>query len=245
MTKLNQLIAVEKGVRSKTTRELTEAHRLSQNADVLSGVTRTYQPRDDDGERLPGESTLVQVTVEDLNERVRKTLTRLFDVTATKDRANTVAVANVKVDGQVLLADVPVTYLLFLEKQLVGLRTYVLKLATLDPAFKWEAAPEAGEGRWRTAPVNTTKTKKVPKTMVLYEATKEHPAQVTSYTEDVVIGDWTTVRFSGAVTQERKQELLERVDKLAEAVKFAREEANGTDVSDFKVGDDVFDYLFE
>jgi hypothetical protein len=45
------------------------------------------------------------------------TLTRLFDVTPTKDWANCEARADVKVDGRVLVPDVPVAYLLFLEKQ--------------------------------------------------------------------------------------------------------------------------------
>ena len=39
-------------------------------------------------------------------------------------------------------------------------------------------------------------------------------------------------------------ELLERVEKLQHAVKFAREEANNTEVSDQRVGAAVFDYLF-
>lgn len=249
MTQLNQIIAVEKGVRSKTTRELTDAHRATQTPDRLSGITRTYQPRDEDGEKLPGESTLVQETVEQLNERVADTLTRLFDVTATKDWANADAAADVVVLGDddvpdFILEDVPVTYLLFLEKELEKVRTYVAKLPTLDPAFKWEPAPTAGEGVWRTVPVVTTKTKKVPKAHVLYPHSDKHPAQVQAYTEDVVIGDWTTVRFSGAVTQERRQELLERVDRLVQAVKFAREEANTETVEDVKVGKQVFDYLF-
>ena len=45
-------------------------------------------------------------------------LTRLFDVTLTKDTANCTARADVKIGDSVLLPAVPVTYLLFLEKQL-------------------------------------------------------------------------------------------------------------------------------
>jgi hypothetical protein len=39
-------------------------------------------------------------------------------------------------------------------------------------------------------------------------------------------------------------ELLERVEALQTAVKFAREEANGTTVTDQHVGEAVFGYLF-
>jgi len=38
--------------------------------------------------------------------------------------------------------------------------------------------------------------------------------------------------------------LLARVEKLQEAVKFAREEANSIEVEDQKVGATFFDYLF-
>ena len=38
--------------------------------------------------------------------------------------------------------------------------------------------------------------------------------------------------------------LLERVEKLQQAVKFAREEANNTEVTDQKVGAAIFGYLF-
>jgi hypothetical protein len=64
------------------------------------------------------------------------------------------------------------------------------------------------------------------------------------YYEDVVVGHLRTVKFSGALPATRIKELLDRVDKLQQAVKFAREEANNTEVTDVKVGERVFDYLF-
>lgn len=118
MTKLNQLIAVEKSVKSKSFQDLTEAHRAVQKATLLSGISRVYQPKDEEGEQLPPESTRVQVKAEEVLRDIAATLTRLFDVTATKDWANLHARADVTVDGRTLLRDVPVTYLLFVEKQL-------------------------------------------------------------------------------------------------------------------------------
>jgi hypothetical protein len=76
------------------------------------------------------------------------------------------------------------------------------------------------------------------------EATKEHPAQVQVYMEDVPVGDWTTVKFSGALPATRVREILGRVTALQEAVKFAREEANGAEVADQRAGEAVFRYLF-
>jgi hypothetical protein len=241
-TKLNQIVAVEAGVKAQATRNLTSAHRLSQQLAPLTGISRTYQPRTEDGEELPPESTRVQHTIEDINGEVRKTLERLFDVTATKDWANTKARADVEVDGDILLADVPVTYLLFLEKQLENLRTYTSKLPTLDPAQVW--VPDDQPGVRRTEPVQTTRTKKVPKSFELSPATDKHPAQVTSFTEDVIVGDWSTIHRSGTVTEARRAGLVERVEKLQAAVKYAREHANTVEVEDISTGAAVLGYIF-
>ncbi|GGJ26146.1 hypothetical protein GCM10010121_041590 [Streptomyces brasiliensis] len=209
---------------------------------MLAGISRTYQPKDEEGEQLPPESTRVQVKAEDVLRDTAVTLTRLFDVTATKDWANCTARADVKLDGRVLVADVPVSYLLFLEKQLVDLNAVVRKLPVLDASESWAQDPSTDS--WKTEPVRTLRTKKVPRNHVKAEATEKHPAQVEVYYEDVPVGYWTTVKFSGALPARRVNELLDRVEKLQQAVKFAREEANGTDVVDRRVGDAVFGYLF-
>ncbi|MFG1699073.1 hypothetical protein [Nonomuraea sp. NPDC049309] len=242
MTKLNQILAVEKGVKSDVQRKVTDAYSRIQKAPLLSGLSRTYQPIDDEGEQLPPESTRVQVQAEEVLKDVGTALTRLFDVTATKDWANCEAKADVVVDGEVLLENVPVTYLLFLEKQLGEVYAFVSKLPTLDPAETWTR--DEATDTWRTEPVKTTRTKKVPRNHVLAEATDKHPAQVQVYNEDVVVGYWTKIAFSGAMPQRRVNELLARVQKLQDAVKYAREEANGTEVVDRKIGDKVFAYLF-
>ena len=241
-TKLSQIIAIEKGVKSKSYAELTQAHHDVQKQPLLTGLSRTYQPKDEDGEQLPPESTRVQVKAEDVLRQIAAGLTRLFDVTATKDWANCVARADVVVEGTTLLRDVPVSYLLFLEKQLADLNTFVKKLPVLDAAESWTHDPSTD---WfRTEPVRTLRTKKVPRNHVKAEATDKHPAQVEVYYEDIAIGYWTQTKFSGALPAQRVNELVERVEKLSQAVKFAREEANTFEVTDQRVGDAVFGYLF-
>ncbi|MEV3855632.1 hypothetical protein AB0J38_15045 [Streptomyces sp. NPDC050095] len=241
-TKLNQIIAVEKGVKAKAHQDLTAAHHGLQKPALLAGIARTYQPKDEEGEQLPPESTRVQMRAEDVLRQTAKSLTRLFDVTATKDWANCEARADVSVDGQTLLSAVPVSYLLFLEKQLTDLNTFVRKLPLLDAAEAWTQDPSTDD--WRTEPVRTVRTKKVPRNHVKAEATEKHPAQVEVYFEDVPVGYWTTVKFSGALPARRVSQLLDRVEKLQQAVKFAREEANAAEVTDQSVGDPVFGYLF-
>ncbi len=242
VAKLNQIIAVEKGVKSKAQQDLTAAQHSLQKPALLAGISRTYQAKDEEGEQLPPESTRVQVRAEDVLRETAKTLTRLFDVTATKDWANCTARADVTVDGRVLVSEAPVSYLLFLEKQLADINAFVRKLPVLDASEAWMLDPSTDD--WKTDPVRTLRTKKVPRNHVKAEATDKHPAQVDVYYEDIPVGYWTTVKFSGALTARRVNELLERVEKLQQAVKFAREEANGAEVVDQRVGDAVFGYLF-
>jgi len=167
MAKLNQIIAVEKGIKSRSFQDLTEAHHAVQKPALLSGISRTYLAKDEEGEQLPPESTRVQTRAEDVLRQISTTLTRLFDVTATKDATNCVARADVVVDDRVLLADVPVTYLLFLEKQLTDLHTFVKKLPVLDAAESWVFNDSAD--CWSTEPVRTNRTKKVTRNHVMAE----------------------------------------------------------------------------
>jgi hypothetical protein len=242
MAKLNQIIAVEKGVKSRSFQELTEAHQQLQKPAVLSGISRTYRPKDEEGETLPPESTKVQIKSEEVIRTTIESLTKLFDVTATKDWTNIKARADIVVDGVTLLSQVPITYILFLEKQLTDMHTFIKKLPVLDASETWVF--DSAADCWATEPIQTLRTKKVPRNHVKAEATEKHPAQVDVYYEDVTVGFWRTVKFSGALQAKRVNELLERVEKLQQAVKFAREEANNTEAEDQKVGERFFNYLF-
>lgn len=242
MTKLNQVVAVEKTVKTKTATEIAEHQRALSAPNLLSGISRTYQPKDDEGEQLPPESTRVQVKAEDVLAGTATALTRLLDVTAAKDWTNCQARADIELDGSVLVPQVPVSYLLFLEKQLTELAGTVRRLPVLDPAEEWEL--DHNTGAYRTAEVQTVRQKKVPRNHTLAEATPQHPAQVQLWHEDVVAGTWKTVKFSGALPAARVKQIGERIDRLHTAVKFAREHANGAEVVDVRVGEDVFGYLF-
>lgn len=239
---LHQVLALEPGVRSRSGKALTDLHRKLSKEALLSGLARTYSPRDAEGERLPGESTKVQVKADEALTFAAKAFTEMFDTTATKDYGNLDATADVVVDGEVLVSQAPSTYLLWLEKQLVDLHTFVGKLPTLDPAKSWTYDPNSGS--FRTDTMVSTRTKKVPRNHVKAEATERHPAQVDVYYEDVIVGDWSTVAFSGALPADRVRELLSRVEKVQDAVKTARQAANTIDIEQVKVGETIFDYVF-
>lgn len=242
MAKLNQFIAIASGIENKSKTELTEAYHALQKPALLFGIARTYKPKDEDGEKLPAENTLLQARVEDILKETAAIMTRHFDIIATRDYANCNAFADVVIDDHKILERVPVPYLLFIEKRLVDIHTMVSKLPTLDPSEQW--APDPATRSYASKVVETIKTKKIPRNHVKAEATQHHPAQVETFHEDITVGHWTTQKFSGAITAERQKKILDRVVSLQRAVKFAREHANSIDVKEQKVGQPVFEFLF-
>jgi hypothetical protein len=241
-TRLSQLVAVEKPIKTEAYGTLSAVHHQVQKPPLLAGITRTYRPRDDEGELLPPESTRVQLRAIDAIGEVTQALARFYDVTATRDWANTTARADIKVAGATLLRDVPVPYLLFLEKQLQALHTFVEKLPVLDPSEEWMW--DQDKGVYRTPAYETQRSKKVPRNHVLAEATPQHKAQVEIIYEDIPVGTWTTVKYSGALPASHVKAILERVNALRDAVKFAREEANATEISQVRVAEPLLNYLF-
>jgi len=241
-TKLNQIIAVEKGTKERVHKETTAIYQSLGKTEPMQGISRTYQPLNEEGERLPAENKYVQVNVHSLLERIQEILTGLFDVTLTKETGNLKAVADVVVDGQTILSAVPVTYLLFLEKQLTDIRTVLGALPRLDPADRWEWDEQ--QGFYKSAVVQTARTKKVTEFVIAAPATDKHPAQVKEVTNDVLAGYWSTVKFSATMEPTDISRLVERTERLLKAVKFAREEANSVEVDQKKAGEAIFSYIF-
>lgn len=243
MSKLNQIVAVMNGKKTETERALTELHKKSQKSELFNGMRRYYKPLDDEGETLPPEVKNVQEDANEVLAEAANILGNLIDVVATQDTNNCQAKADVVVDGQVLLSDVPVTHLLFLEKQLIDFHTFVNKLPTLELNERWTWDEQTGE--WVSEHYQTNRTQKELKHKVLYEATHEHPAQVEKWTVDAVVGQWDIQKFSTAMPLARKKELASRVKKVQEAVKFARETANNMEVTQVKLADKLFGYLLK
>lgn len=242
MAKLNQIIAIVNGKKTKTDKAITEVYHNIQKPTMFEGIARSYKPSTEDGETFPPEKKLLQYKVNDAISEVSNALSELWDVTATQDWANCKAVASVKVDGNTLLMNVPVTHLLFLEKQLTNLHTFVSKLPILDSTEKWVYSEE--QDSYTSEESRTNKTKKVFRNHVKAEATDKFPAQVETYSEDIKIGEWATIKYSGAVPAKKKNEMLERINSLQEAVKFAREEANNFEVENQTVAQPILEFVF-
>lgn len=241
--KLNQVLATEKSIKAKATSELSEAYKKAQKPALFTGFTKNYTPRDEEGDGLPPEQKLVEVTTESLLKAAMARLIELYDITATKDLANCHARADVIVDGEKVLEQLPPPLLIFLEKQLVDFQTLVSTIPVLDPAETWTL--DESDGMHRSGVVTTTRTKKVQRALVLIAPTEHHPGQAEKITEDEIVGDWTTVKVSGAMPARAKARLLERVEVLLRAVKEAREEANTTSAPQVLLGRKVFDFLLQ
>jgi len=239
--KQHQVIAVEKGIKSRQHKFITAAYHLFTKPSFFDGFSKVFEKRNEDEADLPDETQLVQQQVEQMLQDIAEQNTEYWDIVAAKDHANCVAKADVVVGDTVLLTQVPATHLLFLEKQLVELQTALESVPVLDPAFDWTF--DVNSGLHKSEPKQTTKTRKVEEVLVLYPHTPEHPAQTKAITADKIIGTWRTVKHSGALTAPRKKMLLKRVRELVKAVKYAREEANEVEAPEKSVGSKVFDYL--
>lgn len=239
--KLTVILGLLKGAKARTHTNVSALHHQSTKAPLYAGQTRTYQPRDDDGETRHPESQQVQLRAEDVLKDLREQLSRTWDLALWRDEGNTRARADVVVDGVTLLSQVPATFLLFLEKQLNDWRTAVVKLPYLDPAETW--TPDPTTGLHRAQPVVTASSRKVMRNHTIHPGNDKHAPQVQTYTEDVPVGDWTTVKLSGALPVTRQADLVDRLDKLADAVKTAREQANLTEVDEVRAAATLFDYL--
>lgn len=241
MPRLNQIVAVERSTKNESNVAITAAYKDIQKPALFQGIARTYTPKEDGGEQFPPENQKVQKLAADLLGFTADTMTKYWDITVTKDAANQTAKASVLLENKVLLKDVPVVFLLFLNKQLTDLSTILKTLPTLDPTETWHH--DQATNSWKTEAAITSKMKKVMKAFTKAAATDKHPAQVDTFTEDVIQGTWNTVKYSGALPQKKITEILGRIGKVQTAVKFAIEEANTIQAEYVHVGKDVFGFI--
>jgi hypothetical protein len=249
MPKLHHVLAVETGTKAKVAEKLTAIYKAFQKPDLFNGHVKTFTPKDANMESqtyetLPDERKEVQQNVKTALTVIRDQQSELFDLCLSRDATNMFAKANVVVDNKTVLADAPVTYLLWLGHQLDDLHSEIKKIPTLDPAEKWTWDRE--QNMYSTRPSDQVRTKKLEVPLVLHAPTKEHPAQVKSITQDVVTGTWKTTKYSGAMPADERDALLLRVEKLQNAVKQARETANDVEIKKDlpSAGKAIFDFVF-
>jgi len=252
MTRISQILAVVGGVKADVNARMDVLGQAVSSPELTTGISKTYQPRAEPrpGQpaplQRPAQHKPVQVTVAGVLEDVRQLLTRQLDVTRTLDEAKMSARGDVTVDGETLLTQVPTDHLIFLEGRLAELYSFALRLPVLDATESWSDS-DTEEGQYRTPGTETTSEDTVlfnhelVKAQVIEGLLVEPRVEVRQRQE--VVGYWTTVKYSGAVTARRKRQLLDRLAQLREAVKYAREEANTAVVEDYSEGRELFDWL--
>lgn len=182
-------------------------------------------------------------TVEDKLAYMFRSLGRHYDVMYQLEASNQNAKADLVVGDVTLIKDAPAPFLLGMETRLKHLRATLLEIPTLDPAIRWTEDSVKGRGIYVSDVQKTFKTEKKINHKVLYDATDKHPAQIEKWNEDRPVATVETTHVSGMITPNRKSEILERLDKLIEAVKRARQRANSTDAVTDKVAAGLFSYL--
>lgn len=240
--KLNQVIAVNAGKRKRVTDVQTEAYQLMQKDPLFRGFIRTYDPRDEDGFQYPGETQKVSEDARELMKRFHEAMVDMLNLAATQDRANQQAVGDIVVDGDTLVPKVPVTNLMYLERQLVDLRTFINSVPTLPIDRRWTW--NTNEGVYETDKKQAAKTKKTTNFVEASPATKEHPAQIREVTNDIPEGIWTVVEMSSGLPRTVIMTLTERVNKLIDAVKKAREQANDMTVKEENYAGKLLNYVW-
>lgn len=251
-TYLHQIIAVRPGVESAAQTALDQAKTVlavGGDRSPLTGLIRTHVAKSQEFDEQPEQRRRVQLTTAGLLDHVAGAQGALIDWQLTRETGNAAARANVVVDGDIVLADAPAGFLLFLEARLDLLsKQLVAALQALDPAEDWHdgaADPALERGVYRATPRSQLSTLKKLVAHVGVDPTEFQPAQIQWRDEDVVSGTLTYTKFSGQLPAARIEEIHARLTKLVTAVRTAREEANRLEVQPVNgAGRNLLGYVF-
>ena len=246
MAKLHEVIAVENELQAISQKMIDECkNTFNKKVTHFLETNRVLVMFDD--ERKDENVTEFQAMVSNVHDRLaytEKHVVKYFDLIARKEATNQNAKADIIIDDIIIAGDVPATLLLGLESRLKKVREIYEAIPTLQPGVDWKPDTKRGANIYVTSkPTEAMKTEKQVTHKVLYEATKEHPAQIEKWNTTVAIGRISTTVWSGMLSPADKSVLLERTDTLIRAVKKARQRANTTKVVEFNIGDVLFDYI--
>jgi hypothetical protein len=253
MGELHELVAVEKDIKTTATKIIEETNvTFSKKHQLFNTHSKSYEPLKDGDDDHPDEEKAQPITT--IGEKLsyfEKQIAKMFDVILQKESANANAFANIIVkteeDEEIILAEkVPVSALVQLENHFELIRSKVYDvIPTLDPTKNWEKDDAAGIGKYKTPPTSKQRTNKIAKPLVLHPGTEKHAPQVQLVNEDVPVGNWITVYFSGTISPAEKSIMLSRLDLVLGAIKKARSRANKTEVKSLYIGKRLFKFINE
>lgn len=245
MAKLHELLAVEGDLEGTFKKILQETKKtFSDKPAFFLSWQRELEMFDVNAPEPPIDRQEMVTTVHDKLTYTNAHVINYFNAIAQKERTNQEAKADLNVGGLVIAKDVPATLLLGLESRLKLLRQTYEAIPTLAPGKKWKKDETLGEHIYVDAePEEKFKTAKTFQHKVLYQATKEHPAQIEKWEEVENVGKYRQLVWSAMLSPADKSILLGRIDTLIRAVKKARQRANSTDVVDYTIGKTLIDYI--
>lgn len=247
-TKLHEVLAVEGSLEAQYTKVSMEcASTFSKKANHFQGYHKWLEMFDE--KRKQEEQGAVEHkelvdTVDGKLRHVWKYFSKYIDVVAQKERTNQEARADIVVNGEVIVKDVPATMLLGLEARLKVLRQVYDAIPTLQPGVDWVKDQDKGKGVYKAfSYVTANKTEKEPRHKVLVEPTEHHPAQIDKWVENVPVGVYKTENWTSMVSPATKSMWLENLDTLIRAVKKARQRANNTTVEKLPMGKALMNFI--
>jgi hypothetical protein len=242
---LHELLAVESDLDGAHKKILEETIvTFTKKSERFIGQLRELIMFEEDGIEYPEEYKALDTTVKAKLDYMQKTEIRYFNAMLQKEATNQTAVADLIVDNVVIAAGLPATFLLGMETRLKHLRGVYDKIPTLQPGIDWELDLSQGDNIYKTTkPAEKLKTETVIEPVVLYEATKEHPANVKESSRVKTVGKYRTTSWSGMITPAEKSILLGKVDKLIRAFKQARQRANTSEVVKKSIGKELFAFI--
>jgi hypothetical protein len=252
MPKLHELLAVDGQLKGQAEAARKDLRNTFEKKEHLFREKRvTFRPN---GENQPPQveaQSSIQSTIADELDWIGKLWGKAIDAAYNVDELNANPAARADVvldDGSVLLAQVPTTALLQLEKRVNEIQELITAIPTLDPAKGFAPDPARPTGIYKAIEVSKKRTKKTFVPLVLAQATKEHPAQVKEGYEDLPIGDVLEQEWSSLITPKTKGDMLARVEEVARSVKAARMRANGVEVDKAALrspATTIFGYVFD
>ena len=247
-TKLHELLAVEGALENQANKCRSDLiDTFNKKRHLFEEVRIVFQPLAENSQATTEQQSEIQTTVLGELKWLERIAVKSLDASLKVSIANTKAVADIVLeDGTTLARNVPATALLELEKRIADIKLLVEAVPTLDPAKGFTLDTDRANGVYKARETTKTRTQKIKDTLVMYPATKEHPAQVAPYDRDVPIGKLIEQASSSLVTPLTKSQFIDRVEILARAIRQARARANEVAVdNDAKIGEALLSYVFD
>ncbi|MCK5605697.1 hypothetical protein KAR91_27630 [Candidatus Pacearchaeota archaeon] len=248
MGHLHELIAVDRDLEATMNKILKETVvTFTKKPDHFRGFSKRLnmfaEDRKHEESAFSEDKEIVTTVAAKLNH-TQEYAVRYTDAALQRESTNQVAKGSIVVDGAVIAADMPVTFLLGLEKTLAKWREVFATVPTLDPSVVWDEDISVGAGVFRASHDDLRlKTEKTINYKTIAEATKEHKAQVVSESTDKSVGEYSQVNWSGMITPAAKARMLDNLDRLLAATKKARMRANEEEVVSGNIGESLFSFI--